>query len=91
MAKKKEDDIVDICCACRKELDNVEHFYVNFRYQVPTMGMPEKVMIATICDVCAKESDDPSKFPAIEAMILTLLIRINHPDKMFTPDKRADE
>lgn len=91
MARKKEEDAIDICCSCREEVDQSEPFYVNFRYQVPTVAIPEKVMIAMVCDQCAKESDDKAKFPVIEAMILTLLIRINHPDKMFTPEKRADE
>ena len=83
---------ISICLCCMSDLTLIqEPFMVNFRYQVPGEGKPEVIVIAEVCDKCAKESDDPSKFPALECIILCRVIRLEHEEKLFTPQKRADE
>lgn len=77
---------VDICCCCFDKLDkSKEEAFVNFRYQIPGQMKPEQILIAVVCDPCAKESDDPKLFPVIEALINAKMIRLQHPDLIFTP------
>lgn len=84
MAKK--DNEIDLCTCCGKDLpDKSQLAYVNFRYQVPTEGIPEQILVAATCDICAKEADDANIFPVIEALILARVIRLEYPDKVFTP------
>lgn len=83
---------VDICCACGEELANDPYaFVVNFRYEVPGSGIGEQVLHVNVCDVCAKRADDPLLFPALECLILCRVIRMEHPDRVFTPEIRGDE
>ena len=77
---------IDICCACGSELlEESDFYYIKFRYQVPGVDPVEKGLVAIICMKCAKEADDPVGYPVIEALTLAKLIRIEHPEKKFTP------
>ena len=76
------------CCCCRKEMEDAsEHCYVTFRYQVPCIGSPERVLVAVVCQKCEEESKDPSLYPVVESLINANIIRIENPDMIFTPGK----
>lgn len=77
---------VDICASCTKELPDTScHHFVNFRYEVPGSGKGEAVLVAVVCDMCAKDADNPLAFPALEAIINARIIRIENADSVFTP------
>lgn len=77
---------VDLCCCCGKEMPDIkEHSYVNFRYQVPTLDLAEAVLVAVVCQSCAVEANSPNLFPVVEAFINARVIRIEHPEMVFTP------
>lgn len=78
---------IDVCCCCGVEIpDKVDQCFINFRYHVPTSGKPDNVLVAVICPKCAAEADVPALFPVIEGLIVARIARIEHPNKMFTPD-----
>lgn len=80
-----------VCICCFDSLDDVvDPYYVNFRFQIPGQKTPEQILIANVCDKCAKASDDPARFPVVEALILARVIRTEHPDMLFTPEDRKD-
>lgn len=83
---------IDMCCSCLAEIKDARNQCVTkFRYQVPTLGVAEQLLTAVVCPKCAKDCDDPALFPVVEAMINTLIIRIENQNMLFTPEKRMDE
>lgn len=81
-----EHNQIDLCLSCCKEIiDQRDVCYTNFRYEVPGSGQGDKILVAVVCPVCAKDSDDPALFPVIEVLINTKVIRIENPSLLFTP------
>lgn len=80
----EEEDRIDMCCICCKDVKKEDRCFMRFRYQVPgTDG--EFLLVACICPECAVEAEDPKLFVGLEAILNANIIRMRHPEITWTP------
>lgn len=73
-----------LCCSCAEEVPRTKLNYLEFRYNIPG-EKEEQSAAALVCAGCFTEAHDPALFPVHEALINCNLIRVERPNKMFTP------